>query len=318
MEKMLKTQKENTLPQILICKICILLNPHAPIRYDGISAFPDGIAKAIFYTMKNHGNLKSYIDIFANDLIKVWYLEQHNSRSPGNATEFKVYINRHDYGYGLERIIYDVDADLPCCSQLFGDEFVISVPQILKALDNTYAEKVVTTAPFDKAIIAYIRCKLGKKIDNILSEINSTKPITQISGVLNLYADAQKKLGPSQLPHLAQWLINYSIPLIKSYHNLKYQKYLEHEIIRFAKDGRLIDIYNILENEDARNNDMRQFVQAVKETNSLISLKTKLLNNNSKIQEETRETALHFATMASVLIMTFSLIINLVNWIIEQ
>ncbi len=318
MEKMLKQNKESTLPQILICKTCILLNPHAPIRYDGISAFPDGISKAIFYTIKNHGNLKAYMDIFSNDLIKIWYMEQNNTRSPGNATEFKVYINRHDYGYGIERIIYDVDADLPCCSQLFGDEFVISVPQILKALDNTYAEKVVTTAPFDKAIIAYMRCKLGKKVDNILSEINSAKPITQISGVLHLYADAQKKLGPAQLPHLGQWLINYSIPLIKSYHNLKYQKYLEHEIIRFAKDGRLIDIYNILENEDARNNDMRQYVQAVKETNSLISLKTKLLNNSGKIAEETRESALHFATMASVLIMTFSLIINLVNWIIEQ
>jgi len=317
-EKLLKQNKENTSPQILICKTCILLNPNAPIRYDNISAFPDGIAKAIFYTLKNHGNLKSYTDIFANDLIKIWYLEQNSTRSPGNATEFKVYINRHDYGYGIERIIYDIDADLPCCSQLFSDEFVISVPQILKALDNTYADKVVTTAPFDKAIIAYIRCKLGKKVDNILSEINSSKPVTQISGVLHLYADAQKKLGPTQLPHLAQWLINYALPLIKSYHNIKYQKYLEHEILRFAKEGRLIDIYNILENEDARNNDMRQYVQAIKETNNLIAIKTKLLSNNSKIAEETRETALHFATIASVLVMTFSLIINLVNWIIKQ
>lgn len=318
MEKLLKSGKENTLAQILICKACILLNPNAPIRYDNISAFPDGIAKAIFYTMKKHGNLKSYIDIFANDLIKTWYLEQNNMRSPGNATEFKVYINRHDYGYGIERIIYDIDSDLPCCSQLFGDEFVISVPQILKALDNTYAEKVVTTAPFDKAIIAYIRCKLGKKVDNILSEINSAKPVNQISGVLHLYSDAQKKLGPAQLPHLGQWLINYAIPIIKSYHNHKYQKYLEHEIIRFAKEGRLMEIYNTLENEEARNNDMRQYVQAVKETNSLIALKTKLLNNSSKLADETKETALHFATMASVLVMTFSLIINLINWIVEQ
>ena len=318
MEKLLKQSKENTLPQILICKACILLNPNAPIRYDNIAAFPDGIAKTIFYTIKNHGNLKPFIDIFANDLIKTWYLEQNNMRSPGNAAEFKVYINRHDYGYGIERIIYDVDADLPCNSQLFGDEFVISVPQVLKALDNTYAEKVVTTAPFDKTIIAYLRCKMGKKIDNILSEINSTKPITQISGVLHLYADLQKKLGPAQLPHLAQWLINYALPLIKSYHNIKYQKYLEHEIVRYAKDGRLHDIFELLENEEARNNDMRQYVQAVKETNSLISLKTKLLNNSGKIEEETRESALHFATMASVLIMTFSLIINLVNWIVKQ
>lgn len=318
LEKFFKQETGGTLPQIIVCKTCILLNPAAPIRYDGVAAFPDGMAKAVFYALKNRGNLKPFIDIFSNDLIKTWYMEQTNARSPVNAAEFKIYINRQDYGYGIERIIYDIDADLPCSSPLFGDEFVISVPQILKALDNTYAEKVVTTAPFDKIIIAYLRCKLGKKIDNILTEINSSKTTTQISGILHLYSDIQKKLGPAQLPHLAQWLINYSIPLIKSYHNVKYQKYLEHEIVRYAKDGRLMDVYGILENEEAHNNDLRQYVLAVKETNGLIALKTRLLNDSGKIEEETRETALRIGTIIAILVMTFSLIINLINWIVKQ
>ena len=318
LEKFFKQGTGGTLPQIIVSKTCILLNPDAPIRYDGIAAFPDGMAKAVFYTLKNRGNLKPFIDIFSNDLIKTWYMEQTTARSPVNASEFKIYINRQDYGYGIERIIYDIDADLPCISPLFGDEFVISVSQVLKALDNTYAEKVVTTAPFDKIIIAYLRCKLGKKIDNILTEINSSKTTTQISGILHLYSDIQKKLGPAQLPHLAQWLINYSIPLIKSYHNVKYQKYLEHEIVRYAKDGRLMDVYDILENEEAHNNDLRQYVLAVKETNALIALKTRLLNDSGKIEEETRETALRFGTIIAILVMTFSLINNLINWIVKQ
>lgn len=318
LEKFFKQGLSGILPQIVICKTCILLNPHAPIRYDNVAAFPDGMAKAIFYALKKRGNLKAYIDIFSNDLIKTWYLEQTNTRSPGNAAEFKIYINRQDYGYGIERIMYDIDADLPCSSPLFGDEFVISVPQILKSLDNTYAEKVVTTPPFDKNIIAYLRCKLGKKIDSILTEINSSKTTTQISGILHLYSYIQRKLGPTKLPNLGQWLINYAIPLVKSYHNIKYQKYLEHEIVRFAKEGSLIEIYNTLESDEAHNNDLRQYVQAVKDTNSLISLKTRLLNDTGKIEEETRETALRIGSIIAVLVMTFSLIINLINWIITQ
>ena len=318
LEKFIKQGTSGILPQIIICKTCILLNPHAPIRYDGVSAFPDGMAKAVFYALKKKGNIKAYMDIFSNDLIKTWYMEQTNSRSPLNAAEFKIYINRQDYGYGIERIMYDLDTDLPCTSPLFGEEFVISVPQILKALDNTYSEKVVTTAPFDKNIIAYLRCKLGKKIDNILTEINSSKVTNQISGILHLYSYIQKKLGPSQLPNLAQWLINYSLPLIKSYHNIKYQKYLEHEIVRYAKDGVLMDIYSLLENEEAHNNDLRQYVQAVKDTNALINLKTRLLNDTGKLEEETRETALRIGSIFAILVMTFSLIINLINWIITQ
>ena len=318
LEKFFKQGLSGILPQIVICKTCILLNPHAPIRYDNVAAFPDGMAKAVFYALQKRGNLKAYIDIFSNDLIKTWYLEQTNTRSPGNAAEFKIYINRQDYGYGIERIMYDIDADLPCSSPLFGDEFVISVPQILKSLDNTYAEKVVTTPPFDKNIIAYLRCKLGKKIDSILTEINSSKTTTQISGILHLYSYIQRKLGPTKLPNLGQWLINYAIPLVKSYHNIKYQKYLEHEIVRFAKEGSLIEIYNTLESDEAHNNDLRQYVQAVKDTNSLISLKTRLLNDTGKIEEETRETALLIGSIIAVLVMTFSLIINLINWIITQ
>lgn len=318
LEKFFKQGITGFLPQIVICKTCILLNPHAPIRYDGVAAFPDGMAKAVFYALKKRGNIKAYIDIFSNDLTKTWYMEQTNTRSPMNAAEFKIYINRQDYGYGIERIMYDIDADLPCISPLFGEEFVVSVPQILKALDNTYAEKVVTTAPFDKNIIAYLRCKLGKKIDNILPEINSSKVTNQISGVLHLYSYIQKKLGPAQLPHLAQWLINYSLPLIKSYHNIKYQKYLEHEIVRYAKEGVLMDIYILLENEEAHNNDLRQYVQAVKDTNALIALKTRLLNDTGKIEEETKETALRIGTILAIIVMTFSLIINLINWIITQ
>lgn len=34
-----------------------------------------------------------------------------------------------------------------------------------------------------------------------------------------------------------------------------------------------MDVYGILENEEAHNNDLRQYVLAVKETNGLIALK---------------------------------------------
>lgn len=79
-----------------------------------------------------------------------------------------------------------------------------------------------------------------------------------------------------------------------------------------------MDVYGILENEEAHNNDLRQYVLAVKETNGLIALKTRLLNDSGKIEEETRETALRIGTIIAILVMTFSLIINLINWIVKQ
>ena len=242
----------------------------------------------------------------------MWYLEQENLRSPSNTAEFKIYISRNDIGYGIDRIMYDFDDDLPCVSPLIGDEFVNSAPRILRALDRTYPTIKGQVLPYDKNIIAYLRCKMGKKIDGILIDLNSSKEDIQISAIIRLYTDMQNKYGPIQLVNLGKWLSGISKPVIKSYHNIKYQTYLEHEIVRFAKEGSLIEIYNTLESDEAHNNDLRQYVQAVKDTNSLISLKTRLLNDTGKIEEETRETALRIGSIIAVLVMTFSLIINLI------
>lgn len=318
MEKLIKADGTSLPPQILVAKVCILLNPSAPIKVNNISAFPSGLSKSIFYTIKNQAPLTAYTDFFAYDLIKLWYNEQSSSRSPSNAAEFKTYISRRDYGYGIERIMYDFDNDLPCISPLLGDEFVISAPQILKALDNAYAAKKISAAPYDKTIIAYLRCKLGKKIDTILSELNSTKPTTQISALLHLYSNIQSKFGPAQLPHLAQWLINYSLPLIKSYHNIKFQKYLEREIIKYAKDGHLMDLYGLLESDEARNSDLRQYTQALKEANLLQSSKIRLSSGDGRLEEEARDSALHLASILAILVMSLSFILNLINWILSR
>lgn len=112
-EKIIAQDKDKIPFSIMLSKICILINPAAPIRLGDISVFPDGTPKAIFYGLKNRYDMKVYNDLFSYDLIKFWYLEQNNARSPANAGEFKVYINRQDYGYGIERIMYDFDNDLP-------------------------------------------------------------------------------------------------------------------------------------------------------------------------------------------------------------
>lgn len=317
-ERLIK-QEANTLPPaVLIAKVCILLNPDAPIRINNISAFPSGIAKAIFYAIKNQSPLNPFHDFFAYDLIKLWYNEQASSRSPSNAAEFKTYINRRDYGYGIERIMYDFDNDLPCISPLLGDEFVISAPQILKALDNNYGNKKISTAPFDRTIIAYLRCKLGKRIDGLLSELNSGKQQTQIAALLHIYSDIQQRYGPAQVPNLAQWIITYSLPVVKSFHNIKYQKILEREIIKSAKLGQLIAIYSILENDEAKSADMRQYAQALKEANTLVTTKNRITAGGTQLDEEARDAALHFATILAVLTMAASFVINLISWMLTQ
>ena len=157
----------------------------------------------------------------------------------------------------------------------------------------------------------------AKKIDGIIIDLNSKLEHIQISAVLRLYTSIQSKYGPAQLPHLAQWMINICKPLIKQYRNLKYQKFLEREVIKVAKSGKLIEIHRVLEDPEAKENDKKQYNRAVTEINMLLSAKSRILTRGTRQDEEAREVALKFAVILAIFVMIASFVINLVSWILN-
>ena len=317
-EKLLAAFPEGTTSlDIIISKICILLAPDLPVKLNNLCLFPDGTPKAIFYALRNNTETKIFHELFSGELIKLWYQEQEHMRSPANAAEFRIYINRQDIGYGLERIMYDFDDDIPCVSPLLGDEFVNSPTRILRALDNTYARQIVKSMPYDRNIIAYLRCKMGKKIDGILTDLATNKDYLQASAILRLYTSMQNKFGPAQLPHLSQWLASSSVAIIKSYHNLKYQKFLERELLKINKNGKLHELCDILEDEEARNKDKANYTKAVSDINFLLAEKNKIINNSSKLDDDARNTAIRFTSILAIMVMLASFLFNLIMWVLQ-
>ncbi len=315
-EKLIKQSQEKDETALLVSEVCIFLDCSLPIRSGEIYLFPGGLPKAIFYYLKNNKNTSDFHTLLSSDLVKNWYQEQPSLRAPSNSSEFRAYISRNGYGYGIDRIMYDFDDDLPCTSELIGNEFVNSPAKLLRALDANYT-KFKDVQPFDRNIIAYLRCKMGKKIDGIITDINSHQDYLQKSAIIRLYANIQNKHGPVQLFNLCQWLVNSAKPIIKSYHNLKYQKYLEQELVKIAKNGKIIDIYEILENDEAKNKDRNEYSEALKNINLLMNERNRILSGDARLDEEARDLALRFASVLSVLTMLSSFIFSLIYWAIK-
>lgn len=314
-EKLVSQTDESSSHDMVISQICILLDHAAPIHIRDISVFPDGASKAIYYCMQHNINLNNFHDLFNSELIRNWYLEQPDLRTPMNLSEFRININRKDIGYGLERIIYELDEDLPCLSPLLGEEYVNTGARVLKALDANYPNIKGEIRPYDKNIIAFLRCKLGKKIDGIILDLNANKEGMQISAIIRLYADMQKKYGPVQLINLGQWLSSISKPVIESYHNLKLQKKIEKDLAKVAKSGKIIEICQALEDPETKEKDTEMFRKVKKEIISLLSEKNKLLTQNGRIIEEAKENAIKFASILAVMTMIASFTFNLMQWI---
>ncbi len=304
-------------PDVLISKISILINPDLPIKLKDISIFPDGASKAIFYAIKTNGDLAPFYDLYSSELVRIWYQEQESIRSPSNINEFRLYVNSQDLGAGLDRIMYECDKDLPCISPLLGSNFINSSTKVLKAMDSSYSSEKSSMVPFDNNLIAYLRCKLGKKIDAIVFGLNSHREEIQANALLHLFSLMQNKYGPAQLINLGAWLISYSKPIITSYHNSKYKKYLEREILKVNKNGRLQEILEILENVEARKKDNTEFAKITAEVNSLLIEKNKILSNGTQIDEETKQLTLKFTAIVAVALMITSFVFNLLNWAVR-
>ncbi len=308
--------ENNSSPFNIISQICILLDHTLPIKTGDLYLFPEGLPKAIFYYLKNGLGLTDFYSLLSNDLIKLWYQEQPSLRAPSNSSEFKNYINRKDFGYGIDRIMYDFDEDLPCTSPLINGDFINSPSRLLRSLNNNYSQ-FKERMPYDKNIIAYLRCKMGKKIDGILTDLNSRQESMQNSAIIRLYANIQNKHGPVHLYKLTQWLLNAARPVIWTYHNLKYQKYLEHELIKTSKSGKIIDLYDVLENDKARQKDKEEYSSALKEISRLTSEKNKILSGSTKLDEESKELAWRFAAVLGTLSMITSFVFSLLHWIMQ-
>lgn len=311
-EKLINQEAQNNYRN-LVAQICTLLDYNMPLKVKDFYVFPGGLPKAVFYFMKTGRDLSEFYNFLCSDLIRLWYQEQPSLRAPSNSNEFRAFITRKDYGYGIDRIMYDFDDDLPCVSPLLNGAFVNSVSRVLRALDQNY-NKLKNSLPFDHNIIAYLRCKMGKKIDGILIDLNSRQEALQNSAIIRLYANIQNKNGPVQLPNLSQWLVGISMPVIKTFHNLKYRKYLEKELGKTAKSGKIMDIYEILENEEAKQKDRADYSVALKEINTLQNERNRIITGGPKLDEESRVLGIRVASLLAVFTMVASFVFNLIFW----
>ena len=315
-DKLIQSDKETPNNRLLIPQICVYLDYSLPIKCGDVYVFPSGLSKAIFHYLKTNQSLEGFYQVLSGDLIKIWYQEQPFLHAPANSNEFRVYLARNDYGYGIDRIMYDFDDDLPCTSPLIGREFVNSPSKLLRALDANYA-KNKEGKPYDKNIIAYLRCKMGKKIDGILTDLNANQDLLQAAAIMRLYANIQNKNGPVQLFNLTQWMMKAAQPIIQGYHNLKYRKFLEHELVKISKTGKIIGLYEILDNDEAKRKDREEYAEALKKVNILSAERNRILSGSDKVDEESKDLAIKFGSILAVLTMLSSFIFSAIYWALK-
>ena len=187
-----------------ISRISILIDPKAPIRYKGVSFFPDGLAYIIPLLKKNKKT--SVIKGVEHFNLLVNWTNSNSSRKNVDITKnIEKLVNNNSFGYGLEKCTYLLNPNLPCQSRLFKGLFINDFSRILSVIeDATRNNKDIDL--IDQELAAFLMVHL-KVPDGWTDEVNSKDPNSKnFINMLRLLSLVQENMEKSTpVPHVSTW-----------------------------------------------------------------------------------------------------------------
>ncbi len=251
----------------LICRICMILDPKAPIRYKGIAVTIDGFGPALAVEHLRQGNMQACAEIIVNEFPVMW-LENQPETVLGMSDyqkafrQLKGFIAINDLGYGIERCLYELNPSLSCQSNLVAEEYIDSLENLLPALDKAANRVDVKMRPIDRHIAAFIAANFDQDIYPHLNALGSKKEDTFLIGLLSLYAYLQWKLKNDTLFGLSSWIGGMLGPAINSYNNRNTRRDIEREIPRLVRKGSLPELFDLIDSAEKRKEDMEGYAAA--------------------------------------------------------
>lgn len=251
----------------LICKACMQLDPAGPIRFRGLSFMVDGFGSLLATEMLRDGDPQVAAECLAKDLPSIWFsIQSRYSTDTGpwqrTLAQCKGFLNINEPGYGIERVLYELNPSLPCQSPLVVREHALTPGELVPALDDAANHADTQKSPLDRHIVAFIAARFQEDIHPHLRALASPKQETQVIGMLSLLAFLQWRLRLETCYGLASWVGGLLGPAINTYHNRPLRKEIEREIPRLVRKGSLPELFDLIDNADKRREDVSGFEEA--------------------------------------------------------
>ena len=306
----------------MLCKVLMLLDPTAPIRYKGFNAMPDGVGTALAAVMAQKSDSRLVAEVILREVPKLWFearkfYSPDNSLMEGNFRELKGYLTQTGMGFGLERCLYEMNDALPCQSPLIGEEYITELKELLPAL-NASAAKMggAKQWPVDRHVAAFMGARARSDIDRNLMALSDPDQGKSFLALLNLFAVFQYRLGPEQLTALAAWIGSLASSAIAGYHSRDKRKELEKELGKLVRRGSVVEIYNLLENPGERDKDENDFAWAQAQYQAAEDEIKRVQNNEEDRQSEATRIGKQTAAVTGILValITTTIVVILKVW----
>lgn len=257
----------------LVARTLCLLDAEGPVRYNQISCYVDGLGAVMADAFRNRDQkcIQSCIEMldynffnYINELLDGAKTKRHGNLlwRIQNCSRF---LRMQAMGFGIERILYELNPTLACQSPLLANENVLTKEGLLYALDRIGIRKSRNFEYLDRHIAAFIAARMDMAKEVKIPELKRIPALAQNPQLVVIYmlAQAQRKAGKPKLKGLTSWAALRIVPLIDNFHSRTIRRRLRSGLKNAAKSGELDKIFDLLMDAHTVQEDIQGFQRAV-------------------------------------------------------
>lgn len=253
----------------LTARIAIALDPEAPIRFKAFAAMPDGIGAALASAFYGVGSIPVISEVIQARLPQFWCATQAK-QSPEYLQINKTFekMRRHlddkKAGFGIERVLYELNPKLHCLSPLVETEYVTEPGDLLRAL-----EQVLQSRPddliIDRHFAAFVAARSRFASHDWIEGLASSDIALRSVAMVQMLSRLQAGSGPRAVPNLAQRLIKQLTPAVERFRHRPHRTYIYSQLPKIAQRGNLTEMLQLIDNANERYQDSAAFNEALRE-----------------------------------------------------
>lgn len=258
-------------------RLIVALDPAGPIRIFPLSMHVDGIHTlcAELHANKAERELQVLSKFIEHDMVSYW--SQHQVPKEGIPTpagikamltrldKLRLLIRNQTIGFGIERLLYELNPEMPCQSTLCAGAHVTSLAALLKQLDRQAPAMYAQQDPLDRHVAAFISQKLNLQSELRLHELSAIPSLASNRSImaLRLLALAQHRAGTSSLPGLSHWLAIRILPSLEVIRSNTLRDRLKATLVKQAEKGSLFALEQLVIDHSYTNADKGGYQRAI-------------------------------------------------------
>ncbi|WP_238475131.1 serine/threonine protein kinase [Azospirillum cavernae] len=252
----------------LVARVCMALDPAAPIRYRGRAMMPDGVATMLAEAFLRNESPQAVAEVIGNQLPMFWVNVQSDFKPEfvplvQMYDQLRGFMERSAYGLGIERVLYEMNPTMPCMSGLVVKQLPTNPSELLRALDWLGAGGERHKDPIDRQIAAFLSARHKRSDDLLYTQLGSgIEPTRRVIAMLTILSDVQARTGVDGLTHLATWVQALLDPVFRRFHNRKTQELVRKQADAAAHNGRLTELLKVVDDPESLRRDRLEFEAA--------------------------------------------------------